>query len=57
LQVVVLMITVVRVIIVEEVVFFVITSVVPVPDGTETQEMCPRELPLFQRFPQYSGFR
>jgi hypothetical protein len=33
---------------------------VPVPDGTETQEMCPREFPLFpvfRRFPQYYGFR
>jgi hypothetical protein len=32
-----------------------------VPDGTETQEMCPREIPLFpvfQRFPKYVyGFR
>jgi hypothetical protein len=39
------------------------SSVVPVPDGTETQEMCPREFPLFpvfpvfQRFPQYYVFR
>jgi hypothetical protein len=33
------------------------TSVIPVPDGTETQEMCPREFPQYQRFPQYSGFR
>jgi hypothetical protein len=38
---------------------FSITSVVPVPDGTETQYMCPREFPLFpvfQRFPQYLFF-
>jgi hypothetical protein len=35
-------------------------SVVPVPDYTETQYMCPREFPLFpvfQRFLQYNGFR
>jgi hypothetical protein len=25
--------------------FLSVTSVVPVPDGTETQEMCPREFP------------
>ena len=33
------------------------TSVVPVPDGTETQEMCPRDFQVFGRFPQYSGIR
>jgi hypothetical protein len=30
------------------------------PDGMATQEMCPREIPLFpvfQRFPKYYGFR
>jgi hypothetical protein len=36
------------------------TSVVPAPDGAETRDMCPREyllFPVFQRFPQYYGFR
>jgi hypothetical protein len=39
---------------------FSITSVVPMPDGTETQYMCPREFQLFlvfQRFPRFYGFR